>query len=154
MQITYHPIILLPLLALFIALALAARAWRYRTRPVAMVFFVLMLVLAEWSLAAFPEHASLELSAKIFWMKMTYLGVTTMPVAWLVFVFRYADRAKWLTWRNITMLMLLPVVMLVMVWTNNIHHLVWSDIWLNTGLAFPVVAVTHNIWFWIYAIYA
>ncbi len=144
MQITYHPGILLPLLALFIALIIIARVWRYRTRPVAVVFLVMMLALAEWSLAAFLEHASTELPAKVFWIKMTYFGITTMPVAWLVFAFRYTNREKWLTRRNVAILTILPMVTLVMVWTNNMHHLMWKDIWLDTSSSIPTDAVTHS----------
>jgi PAS domain S-box-containing protein len=154
MQITYHPYILLPLVTLFIALVIVVRAWRYRTRPIAMIFLVMMLALAEWSLAAFLEHASLELPAKVLWIKMTYFGITTIPVTWLIFTLRYTNREKWLTRRNIAILAILPVVTLVMVWTNNIHHLMWKDIWLDTSLSLPIDVVTHNAWFWVYAIYA
>ncbi|MCK4388014.1 MAG: PAS domain S-box protein, partial [Dehalococcoidia bacterium] len=154
MQITFHPYILLPLVTLFIALVIVVRVWRYRTRPVAMIFLVMMLALAEWSLAVFLEHASPELPAKVFWIKMTYFGITTIPVTWLIFTLRYTNREKWLTRRNIAILAILPVVTLVMVWTNNIHHLMWKDIWLDTSLSLTIDVVTHNAWFWVYAIYA
>lgn len=145
---------MLPLIALFTALVLAVRAWRSRTRPLGVTFLVLMLALAEWSLAAVMEYTSFELPAKVFWMKMTYPGVTAIPIAWLVFTLQYTDREKWLTRRNVAILTILPVITLVMVWTDDIHHLMWKDIWLDTSLYPPVDAVTHNTWFWVYATYA
>jgi PAS domain-containing protein len=100
------------------------------------------------------EHLSLDLPAKVFWMKMSYFGITAMPIAWLVFTLQYTNREKWLTRRNLAILIILPVITLVIVWTNNIHHLIWKDIWLDTSLSSPVDAVTHNTWFWVYATYA
>jgi len=60
------------------------------------------------------------------------------------------SRSSVRTWHS----QVLPVITLVIVWTNNIHHLIWKDIWLDTSLSSPVDAVTHNTWFWVYATYA
>ena len=154
MQLTYQTYVLLPLIALFIALVLAIRVWRYRTRPITTTFLVLMLILVWWSLTVVMEHTSLGLPTKIFWVKMSYLGIPILPIAWLVFTLQYTDREKWLTRRNLTMLSILPVITLIMVWTNDIHHLMWKDIWLDTSVSPPVDVAIHNTWFWIYAIYA
>jgi PAS domain S-box-containing protein len=154
MQLVYSYHILLPLATLSVALVLAARAWRFHTRPIATTFLVLMSALAWWSLTVVFEHASLGLSAKIFWVQMSYFGIVTLPTAWLVFTLQYANREKWLTRRNLAILTVLPVLTLVMVWTNDVYHLMWKDIWLDTSLSPPVDAVTHNIWFWVQAIYS
>lgn len=153
MQLVYSYHTLLPLAALFVAVVLMVRAWRYRTRPIATTFLVLMSALAWWSLAVFLEHASLSLSDKIFWVKMSYFGIVTLPTTWLVFTLQYANREKWLTRRNLAILTVLPVLTLVMVWTNDIFHLMWKDFWLDTSFSPPVDAVTHNIWFWVQATY-
>jgi PAS domain S-box-containing protein len=154
MQLAYSYHISLPLAALFVALVLAVRVWRHRTRPIATTFLVLMFALVWWSLAVVLEHASLSLSAKIFWVKMSYFGIVTLPTTWLVFTLQYANREKWLTRRNLAILTVLPIITLVMVWTNDVYHLMWKDIWLDTSLSPPVDAVTHNIWFWVQAIYS
>jgi PAS domain S-box-containing protein len=41
-----------------------------------------------------------------------------------------------------------------LVWTDNVHHLIWKDIWLNAASSPPIDVVTHNVWFWIYTVYA
>ncbi len=153
MQLVYSYHVLLPLAALVVAVVLMIRAWRYRTRPIATTFLVLMSALAWWSLAVVLEHASLSLPDKIFWVKMSYFGIVTLPTTWLVFTLQYANREKWLTRRNLAILTILPVLTLVMVWTNDVSHLMWKDIWLDTSLSPPVDAVTHNIWFWVQASY-
>ena len=67
------------LLPLFVAavtsLTLAIYAWRRRTIPGAMAFIGLTLAVAVWSLGYIVEIASPELSQKIFWAKVEYLGI-------------------------------------------------------------------------------
>jgi signal transduction histidine kinase/PAS domain-containing protein len=41
-----------------------------------------------------------------------------------------------------------------MVWTNSIHHLMWTDIVLNGDTAHPIDIVTHGAWFWVFAAYS
>jgi PAS domain S-box-containing protein len=154
MQFVNNYLISFPLIALFIALFLMVSVRRYRTKPIATTFLALMSTLAWWSLTVVLEHASLGLSAKVFWVKMSYFGIVTLPPAWVVFTLQYANREKWLTRRNLAMLTIMPVITLVMVWSNDIFHLMWKNIWLDTSLSPPVDAVTHNIGFWVQAIYA
>jgi len=154
MQIAQNYHIHLPLAAFFAALVMVVVVARHRTMPIATTFSVLMLSLAVWSLAVVLEHASLELSAKIFWLKMSYLGILSLPLAWLVLTLRYANREQWLTRRNLALLAVLPTITLVMVWTNDAHHLMWKDIWLDTSYSPPIDDVTHGAWFWIQAAYS
>jgi signal transduction histidine kinase len=154
MLINSNPYIALPLVAALLALALAYRGRRYHTSPIGKTFLGLMVALIWWSLAVVMEYLSPELPNKVFWMKMTYFGITAIPIAWLIFTLQYTDREKWLTRRNLVILTILPVITLVMVWTDSLHHLMWKDIWLDTSLSPPVDAVTHNAWFWVYATYA
>jgi len=45
---------------------------------------MLMGSLAWWSFAVVMEHWNLELADKIFWIHMSYFGITVMPIAWLI----------------------------------------------------------------------
>jgi PAS domain S-box-containing protein len=146
--------ILLPLVAAVIAGFLYFRASRYRARPVAMTFSWLMVSLVWWSMTAFLESISPDLAGKTFWMKMAYPGISVLPVAWFIFCAQYVDKAFWLTRRNVAILFVIPFITLVMVGTDHFHHLVWSNIWLDTGVNPPVDAVTHGAWYWIHASYS
>ena len=117
-------------------------------------YLMLMLALAWWSFAVVIEHSSLELSAKLFLGQMSYFGITVIPVAWLIFTLLYTKREKWITRRNLALLLILPVITLIMVWTNGIFHLMWKDIWMNISVSPPMDAVTHNWWFWIHSLYS
>jgi PAS domain-containing protein len=154
MQIAQNYYIYLPLAAFLAALVMVVVVARHRTMRIETTFSVLMSTLAVWSLAVVLEHASLELSAKIFWMKMSYLGILSLPISWLVLTLRYANKEQWLSRRNLVLLAVLPTITLVLVWTNDMHHLMWKDIWLDTSYSPPIDDVTHGAWFWIQAAYS
>jgi len=113
-----------------------------------------MAAIVWWLLSAIIENMSTNPSLSIFWMKMCYLGITTLPVIWLVFTSQYSDRGKWLTRRGLVLLLILPTVTLIMVWSNDIHHLIWKNIVVDTNLYPMVKTVTYNAWFWVHAIYS
>jgi PAS domain S-box-containing protein len=96
----------------------------------------------------------MELPAKTFWMKASYFGVASIPVGWLIFALKYTDRAKWLSSRTMAALTVVPILTLAVVWTNDWHHLMWKEIWLDTSLSPAVDAVTHGPWFWVFATYS
>jgi PAS domain S-box-containing protein len=113
-----------------------------------------MSALACWSLSVVLEHYYPGLTLKIFWMKMSYLGITIVPTAWLVFTLQYTHHESWLTRRKLFVFCIIPALALIVVWTNDFHHLWWGDIWLDTTISPPIDAVTHNVLFWIYTTYA
>jgi len=154
MKIADLLIIFLLFLSLFIALAVLLRAWRYRPRPIVTSFLWLMAAIAWWLFSAIIENMSTNVSLSIFWMKMCYLGITTLPVIWLVFTLQYSDRGKWLTRRGLVLLFILPTVTLIMVWTNDINHMVWKSVVVDTSFYPPVKTVTYNTWFWVHAAYS
>jgi hypothetical protein len=154
MNFTFNLNTLLPLSSLIISLFLAIVALRYSSKRLLAIFIALMLAISWWSLASILENAGSALSTKIFWLRMTYLSIVSIPIIWLMFTVQYSGGRKWLTRRTMAILTILPIVTLVIVWTNNIHHLMWTDIWLNTSVSPAVDAVTHGAWFWIHSAYS
>jgi len=131
----------------------ALYSWRRRSAPGAASFTLLMLAVAEWSLTYALRLGSADLLAKLFWAKIRYLGIITVPTAWLIFVLQYTDREKWLTPRNVAMLAIEPFITLTLAWTNESHHLMWSDIGLKTSGSLLVWDATYGAWHKIHSVY-
>jgi len=112
-----------------------------------------MLAIAEWSLVYALRLGSVDLPAKIFWAKVRYLGIVVVPTAWLAFVLQYTGRERWLTARNVAILAIEPLVTLLLVWTNEAHHLVWSDIGREARGSLVVWKATHGAGFWAHTVY-
>ncbi len=113
-----------------------------------------MLAVAEYSAAYALELGSTDLPTKLVWAKMQYLGIVSLPLGWLAYALQYTDRDYWLTPRNLGLLAILPLSTLVLVWTNEMHHLVWRRTELDTSGSFPVLEVAYGPWFWVYSTYS
>ncbi|MBI4832915.1 MAG: PAS domain S-box protein [Candidatus Lindowbacteria bacterium] len=98
--------------------------------------------------------ASPNLSAKLFWAKAEYLGIVTVPAAWLLLVFLHAGKEQWLRPRYLALLTIEPLLMLLMVGTNDFHHFVWNNVQLDTAGSFSILTHTYGIGFWIHSIYS
>ncbi len=142
------------MLSLAMALMVTVRAWRYRARRAVKTFLCLMVALDWWLLCAVLENTTTGLVNHVFWMNMSYFGITVLPVLWLLFAMRYTDKGRWWLRRGWPLLLVMPAVTVVMVWTNGLHHLMWNDIQLDVSVYPPLKMITFNTWFWIHALYS
>ena len=95
MNYQFDPIILPIILSVLLAISLTIYTWRLRAvgswgRP----FTLLTVALAIWSFGYALELAALDLSAKIFWIKIQYFGIVITPVAWFLFAVQYSGRGS------------------------------------------------------------
>ncbi len=111
-----------------VAILVAHLAWRRRrVAPVAPALFVLMLSLAFWSLTYAISWIVPSEAVAVFWLKMTYVGTVSAPVAFFVLVLYFIDRYTWLTDRTYILLMVIPVLTIFLMWTDPWHHLFFGD---------------------------
>ena len=130
--------------------ALSAYVWTRRGSPGARTLTVLMAGVSVWSLGYALESAVPGVDAKVFWAKVQYLGICTVPLAYLCFCIRYTGRDRWLTRRNLGLLAVPPLVTLALVWTNGLHGLVWASIAAEPSRMFPALVIEHGVWFYVY----
>ncbi len=150
----YNPYVLLLLIAAAVSAAFALFAWRRRSVPGATALALLMLAVAEWSLGYALELGSADLPSQVFWAKVEYLGIVSVSVMWLAFVLQYTGREKWLTRRNGALLAIVPLITLLLVWTNDVHGLIWSNIILDTSGSFSVLDLDRGAWYWVNTTYS
>src|SRR5215510_10963445 len=113
---------ILPLVVTAILLVpLALLLWRRRGAPGVRPLAVLMLGVALWSLAYAFSLAHVALSAQLFWINMSYLGIGLVPASWLAFALEYIGLRTWLTRRRLALLAVEPLLVLVLAVTNDLH---------------------------------
>lgn len=133
--------------------AVAIVAWRRRQMVGARGLALLMLAVGWWLLANALEAAALDRTTKIMWAVVSYPGIESAPVLYLLFVLGWTRQDGWRTRRRAVGLFLVPLVSVGMAATNEWHHLLWSSVTLIQ--AWGVTAVyDHGPWFWIEASYA
>ena len=137
-----------------ISILLAMAAWRRRPASGALPFCLLMLAMAEWSLAYVRELASFTLFWALFWNNVAWLGAIAAPTLWLVFALRYTGRGRWLARQNLAFLLVEPLFMLLLIWTNGFHGPFEHVIRLDTVGPFSALIVTHGMWYWVNIAYS
>ena len=152
LQLTPYAVITVIVSAVLLALAYAI--WRRRPGVGVVSFVILLIGVAEWSLASAIELTVVSLDAKRLFAASVYFGVTVVPAAWLAFVLEYTGREHWLTRRNILLLTIEPLLTLGFAFTNNWHHLFWPTQTLDVSGPYALMIVTHGPAFWLHAGYS
>jgi PAS domain S-box-containing protein len=106
-------------------------ATRHRTAPGAVPFIILVAMAIPWVLANGLGLASTEDTARIFWFKFQAALLLPLANAGLCFALEYAGLGKWLTRRLLVLLAILPLAFVLLILTNEIHHLVWTRVWFD-----------------------
>ncbi len=127
--------------------------WQRRAAPAGISLCFLMAAIAEWAGAGALEMAAVGIPAKIFWSQVTYLGNTTAPVFSLIFALDYTRQTKWLTRRNLALLMAMPVLTILMAATNDSHHLLWTA-FTPSSVGENILVYGHGPWFWVFVAYS
>jgi PAS domain S-box-containing protein len=145
----------LPLVAAgAICLLLAIHSWRRRPAPGATVFFVMMLAVAEWTFGYALELVSADPRAIVFWAKVEYLGIATGPVTALLLAIAYTGNERWITRRRLALLAIVPAITVLLVWTNELHGLVWSEVRTSLVAGRAMLDVSYGVWFLVHAAYS
>lgn len=122
--------------------------WRSRKSKEVKYLIYLEVFIAIWATTYALEFGTSNLEIKVFWSKMSYLGIAFAPLSYFLFTTAFSQKEHIINLRNITLLSVIPFVTLLMVFTNDYHHLVWPNVTLD-----PVVNIAHydhGIWFWVF----
>jgi PAS domain S-box-containing protein len=155
-SLLYTLYIPLLLIAAVLAAVLAFYTYQRIAAPGARVFVALMSAVAVWSAGYALRLYSETLPGKTFWAQVQFVGVVVAPTAWLLFVAVYTGRERWFVRRRSQVLWALePAAILLLVWTNRWHGLVWTETsmvqirgWLEIWQATPGIAL------WVHAAYS
>lgn len=133
---------------------LAVYAWRRRPAPGATGFTWAMLILASWSLIAFRQQFTSTYQELYVWQKIGYIVVVFVPMAWMVLALQYTGRDKWVALPYLAAMAAVPVVTLIVIWTDDPYQLFWSDITYTPHHLTWDMVTTPGAWFWISTAYS
>lgn len=127
--------------------------WRRRSLAGAGALALLMLAVTWWLVANAIEAAVIDRSTKIAATVVSYPGMVSVSVLYLLFVLGWTRQDGRLTRGRIALLFLVPAISVAMAATNEWHHLLWTSVTLVQ--AWGVSAVyAHGPWFFIEMVYA
>lgn len=133
--------------------ALGVYAWRHRmepgSRPFAGLMFALTVWTASYAVALTTHHPRWRLIVE----NVQWFGIVFVPVFYLVFALEYTGYGELANRRALAILSVHPLVTLVLVWTNGVHHLVWTDTRVVVVDGIAVAVQQFGPWFWTNLLY-
>ncbi len=83
---------------------------------------------------------------------MEYLGIPYLAVYYLFFTLSFTGRGKLLTLRNKILLLTIPVITMLMVFTNSSHHFFYKREEINYLGPFPSFSFTPGFWYYFHQV--
>jgi PAS domain S-box-containing protein len=121
--------------------------------PIAFPIFQAGITL--WLLAYTWEFSTLDLNIKILASKIEYIGIAISPTAWLVYTINYAQLDRRLKRIHRWLLCIEPALVVMLVWTNESHRLIWRQMAiLPISASLASLKIIHGPFFYFHAVYS
>ncbi len=141
-------------MAIFIAAAvnvfIVYHSWHRRNAKSGVYFALAMVAITFWTLAAALDYSAIPISLKVFFAKLEYLGYASAIALLAAFALSYAGYEDWLkkTWVK-ALLIGIPVLVVLLAWTNEWHSLIWAGFVANTAVDNVVIFEHGPAFVWI-----
>ncbi len=126
----YTPYIWPMLVSALFSAALAVYGWRHRSVPSATAFALHESFLALWAFLTAVEMAA-TWPTKILYHKLEAASAILHITALIYFALEWGGLSKWATRRTALLLSLSALGLLVLMATNDLHHLLWIRFWFD-----------------------
>lgn len=138
-------------LTAFAAISTIIVLWKYKKSPEVKYLIYLEFLVAVWAVTYAFEFGTGKLETKVLWSQLSYLGIAFLPVCYVLFTTAFSQKSNIITKRNVALLLIIPVITLMLALTNNSHHLIWTNVTLDS--TYNIAHYFHGIWFWIFFAY-
>lgn len=111
------------------------------------------LLSAVYTFAFAFELASDSLGEILFWIKIEYLGMPFISIFSLLLIMHYVGIERFNTPKKAWGLFVIPAITLLMVLTNDFHHLFYKEVFLRPNVDTPMVEVVPGLWYYVHGSY-
>ncbi len=131
-------------------------AWKRRNTPGAVPLFWLAVSTASWAIFNTMELASPDINQKVLFLNIEYIFIVSIPVFWVLLALDYSGLSVgyYSSRQRLAILSIVPAVTLALVWTNQWHGLMRSEVAMNITGPFLRLQKTYGPWFWIHTAYS
>lgn len=117
-------------------------------------FFLMMTAVTFWCLVSGMEAAAGGYAQKVLLSRLDYFGICAVPPLFLSFALSYSGKRRTSTTFRIALFWTMPLLTLLFVFTNNLHHLIWTEAIPVRNPRSTTLLFVHGIWFWVWVGYA
>jgi len=154
MTLQFHPIVIA--YASSCALALLMVYFGRRIAPVrgTRIWGLAMFFIAIWSAGDGLEILMADLSYKLVFLRISYLGVIGTIVFWSYFVIVYSNNDRLLPPKAKIILLILPVLSYLSVFLLHLHPYFFKSIELVSIKGISALSIQRGPIFWVWAVFA
>jgi diguanylate cyclase (GGDEF)-like protein len=117
-------------------------------------FLVLALFTnAVWSFIEALLFLGFGPGLKVLLTQIQYLFIVTVPPLYFFYILTYLGHYRWLNRYSISAICLIPLLTLILAWTNGFHGLIWSNIEVVGFQGIQALLLTHGPFFWVHVSY-
>ncbi len=136
-----------------ITLFLSFYASRRKDTRGAIAYMLLMITLSIYTFGYAFELYNTTIEGIYLALKIEYLGIAPMSVFWIIMALQYSGYTEKINSRVVALLFVVPLTTIVMLYTNEHHHLHYASLTLDTSGPFPMAGITKGKWYYIDFIY-
>lgn len=118
-----------------------------KSGPGRRTFAVMMALVTIWALSYGMELSVRHIEKMLFWIRIEYIGIALIPAFWVLFCLEFTGIDSRLSPKIVPLLFFLPIVTLLMVWTNSWHHLHYSSVDLSIHGELHFLAFEAGPWY-------
>ncbi len=109
---------------------------------------------AEWLFMHALGLATGDLETKILLLKLKYIGIVMLPISWYLTAITYTYVKQHRRILPRLLIVIAPLLTLLLAFTNEYHHLFWTDINFHPEGAYKELSTTKGWGYWIFLIFA
>ena len=128
----------------FVSLGMVIYLSPYWKNKSAGILMLLMAAVSMWSLTYGMELISPAMDLKLWWMKTEYFGASWIGMLLFCFISAIVTGKPQIGGTGYLFLVL----------TNDRHHLIWQNVWLDPGGKVPALAYFRGAGFWAYVVFS
>lgn len=114
----------------------------HRKASGAFAFFLITAAAIIWTLGSLFEINVTTMQSKIFWRNVQQIGVFSLPISSLYFSVIYTKHTKYM--KFVAMAAIPSLLAVLLIFTNDLHHLVRSGYSLENSAVFGQTLVVHS----------
>jgi PAS domain S-box-containing protein len=126
----------------------------YRKYPGGNCIIITLLALTLWAFFQGLELLPFAVSTKILLSQFSYLGIAPIAPLFFLFIYHYTQQQDWRSNPWGKYLLLVPLLMIIAVFSNSYHHLFWTDFSSIEGTSWALIKYHQGPLFWFNALYA
>jgi signal transduction histidine kinase len=150
----FSPYVLALVVSVLVTAGFAVVTWRRRPEPGTTALSALLATVLFWAGCYALALLTGQRGTRLLLQRALWIGSATAPVAWLAFALQYTGQNELVTRRTVGALAIPPAVMIALVFTNEAHHLVWTDTTYIVRDGVALLAQSYGPAFWLYVSFA